>query len=296
MASKQTASGQLVRLRERGRRRAVELFAGVGGFRLGLEGADWKVVWTNQWEPSTRVQHASNCYVERFGPEGHVCDDISKLMDAVDRGEYALPEHDLLVGGFPCQDYSVARTLNQAAGLEGRKGVLWWAIQRALKRYQPRFIFLDNVDRLLKSPARQRGRDFAIILWSLSELGYRVEWRVVNAADYGFPQRRRRVRPSESGRTKVLTTRWAGWNRTASSPARCQSRLPPKFPASASTPHRSILHRDLVEVSDRFGLGEKVTPFGNAGVMWDRQGLDPPRRVGLPGPPHESGRHPPAGR
>ncbi len=109
-----------------------------------------------------------------------------------------VPDVDLLVGGFPCQDYSVAKTLRQAHGLVGKKGVLWWEIHRLLRlkleQKRPiRYLFLENVDRLIKSPTGQRGRDFAVMLASLADLGYEVEWRVVNAADYGFPQKRRRV-------------------------------------------------------------------------------------------------------
>lgn len=169
--------------------RVIELFAGVGGFRLGLEAASdrYKVVWSNQWEPSTKTQHASFIYSMRFGIANHSNSDIS-IVPTSD-----IPDHDLLVGGFPCQDYSVARTLNNAKGLEGKKGVLWWEIHRILADKQPRYVFLENVDRLIKSPASQRGRDFAIMLASLSDLGYVVEWRVVNAAEYGMPQRRRRV-------------------------------------------------------------------------------------------------------
>jgi DNA (cytosine-5)-methyltransferase 1 len=99
----------------------------------------------------------------------------------------------MVVGGFPCQDYSVARPLSQAGGIEGEKGVLWWSIYRFLKLKGPRYCLFENVDRLLKSPARQRGRDFAIILSCLDSLGYSAEWRVVNSAEYGFPQRRKRV-------------------------------------------------------------------------------------------------------
>lgn len=171
--------------------RVVELFAGVGGFRVGLEKASkrFKVIWSNQWEPSTKSQAASETYAKRFGSEGHSNLDIA-LVDSKD-----IPEHDLLVGGFPCQDYSVARTLNHSRGLEGKKGVLWWQIHRIIKEktIRPKFLLLENVDRLVKSPVRQRGRDFAIMLASLSDLGYIVEWRVINAADYGMPQRRRRV-------------------------------------------------------------------------------------------------------
>jgi len=164
----------------------AELFAGVGGFRIGLAKAGWKTVFSNQWEPSTKVQHASDVYVANFGEEGHSSEDIAK----VDR----IPKKfDLLVGGFPCQDYSVAKTLSHAKGLRGKKGVLWWEILRLVQLHKPRFIFLENVDRLLKSPSNQRGRDFAVMLRTLSDIGYIVEWRVVNAADYGFPQRRIRV-------------------------------------------------------------------------------------------------------
>ena len=176
--------------------KVAELFAGVGGFRIGLEGYGkkkldgFKTVWSNQWEPTTKMQHASNIYIQKFGKEGHSNKDIALVT------VNEIPEHDLLVGGFPCQDYSVARVLSQAEGLVGKKGVLWWQIHRIIKEKgekAPKFLFLENVDRLLKSPAKQRGRDFAVMLASLSDLGYIVEWRVVNAAEYGFPQRRKRV-------------------------------------------------------------------------------------------------------
>jgi DNA (cytosine-5)-methyltransferase 1 len=164
----------------------AELFAGVGGFRIGLARAGWKTVFSNQWEPSTKVQHASDVYVARFGEEGHSNEDISNVEN--------LPSKvDLLVGGFPCQDYSVAKTLNTSKGLQGKKGVLWWEILRLVQLRKPQFIFLENVDRLLKSPSTQRGRDFAIMLKTLGDEGYAIEWRVVNAAEYGFPQRRIRV-------------------------------------------------------------------------------------------------------
>lgn len=163
-----------------------ELFAGVGGFRLGLErGGKWKTVWANQWEPNKGKQHAFDCYVKHFRTGKAVNEDISKV-DA-----FSIPDHTLLVGGFPCQDYSVART--GAKGIEGKKGVLWWEIERIMEAKRPPFILLENVDRLLKSPAKQRGRDFGVLLGCFRDLDYSVEWRVVNAADYGFPQKRRRI-------------------------------------------------------------------------------------------------------
>lgn len=178
----------------------IELFAGVGGFRVGLneitldksgntiEKSNFKFVWANQWEPSTKTQDAFNCYVKHFGNlPSHSNTDIS-LVD-----KESIPNHTLLVGGFPCQDYSVARSLSQEKGIEGKKGVLWWQINDILKTKRPPFILLENVDRLLKSPSKQRGRDFGIMLRCLNDLGYGVEWRVINAAEYGFPQKRRRI-------------------------------------------------------------------------------------------------------
>ena len=170
--------------------KVVELFAGVGGFRLGLEKIGFDVVWSNQWEPSTKKQHASMVYEARFGEKNHSNEDIALVSSD------EIPDHDLLCGGFPCQDYSVATTLNNSKGLKGKKGVLWWSIFKILeekKNKRPKYLFLENVDRLLKSPSDQRGRDFAVMLASLDELDYVVEWRVINAADYGMPQRRRRV-------------------------------------------------------------------------------------------------------
>lgn len=178
--------------------KVVELFAGVGGFRLGLDAAsgtdaEFRTVWANQWEPSTAKQHAAEVYVARFGAEGFSNRNIEKVIEE----EFdTIPNHDILVGGFPCQDYSVASTLKNSHGLIGKKGVLFWSIYTILKRKgddAPNYLFLENVDRLLKSPAKQRGKDFAVMLAALSDLGYAIEWRVINAAEYGFPQRRRRV-------------------------------------------------------------------------------------------------------
>ncbi|WP_312471250.1 DNA (cytosine-5-)-methyltransferase [Neobacillus sp.] len=166
----------------------VELFAGVGGFRVGLErNGGFNIVWGNQWEPSKKVQYAFDCYAERFKGQGvHSNEDIANA-------KYNVPQHDLLVGGFPCQDYSVARSLANEKGIQGKKGVLFWEIIDIVNMRKPTFVLLENVDRLLKSPAKQRGRDFAIMLASFRNAGYFVEWRVINAADYGFAQKRRRV-------------------------------------------------------------------------------------------------------
>jgi DNA (cytosine-5)-methyltransferase 1 len=232
----------------------AELFAGVGGFRIGLAAAGWKTVFSNQWEPSTKVQHASNVYVHKFGAEGHSNEDISKI----DR----LPEKvDLLVGGFPCQDYSVAKSLNTSFGLSGKKGVLWWEILRLINKpkMKPRFIFLENVDRLLKSPSTQKGRDFAVMLKTLGMAGYEIEWRIVNSAEYGFPQRRIRVfivaRQKQPGkkdpRDVILKT----------------GILAQALPvANSDLEIREInLKLSPEEMSDTFNLGSDKSPFLSSG-------------------------------
>ena len=175
--------------------RVVELFAGVGGFRLGLEavarGKAFKVIWSNQYEPGSAKQWASRAYEYAFRNKKDSVHSNKLIEEAIASGE--VPKHDLLVGGFPCQDYSVAKPNNQSRGIEGKKGVLWWSIYQIAEKHKPEYLILENVDRLIKSPAKQRGRDFAIMLKCLAMLGYIVEWRVINAAEYGMPQRRRRV-------------------------------------------------------------------------------------------------------
>lgn len=188
--------------------KVIELFAGVGGFRLGLEGymgkspiskykekinqkIKFKVKYSNQWEPSTKIQHASLIYEKQFGKDGHFNTDMSELDSNT-----LCEKCDVLVGGFPCQDYSVANSLRTSKGLLGKKGVLWWQIERLLTELgnkKPPYIILENVDRLLKSPVSNRGRDFAVMLSSLNDLGYVVEWKIVNASEFGFGQKRKRV-------------------------------------------------------------------------------------------------------
>ena len=106
--------------------RVAELFAGVGGFRLGLEEKNFRFVFSNQWEPGETKQWASKIYEERFGSEGHSNEDIHKVRKEV-------TEHDLLVGGFPCQDYSVARTISGELGIKGEKGKLWTPIKQIIR-------------------------------------------------------------------------------------------------------------------------------------------------------------------
>lgn len=258
--------------------RISELFAGVGGFRIGFEDANrqlgedrFGVVWSNQWEPSTKVQHASDVYVRAFGPEGHSNEDIATV--AVED----IPETDLLVGGFPCQDYSVATTLQRSSGLVGKKGVLWWEIHRILrdKTPRPKFLMLENVDRLLKSPAQQRGRDFAVMLASLSDLGYAVEWRVINAADYGMPQRRRRVfilgylEGTEPHARATASNGDISWLST-------QGVFADAFPVmelAESDKSEFTIDGDLAEITQHFNVNGKNSPFLSSGLMVGRKVL-----------------------
>lgn len=255
--------------------RVVELFAGVGGFRVGFDRASkrFETVWFNQWEPgkSDNSQHAWRVYCKAFGedPEKARKRDTNTNIQKVDVN--SVPDHDLLVGGFPCQDYSVARVLSQAAGLIGKKGVLWWDIYRIIhdkKTRAPRYLMLENVDRLPKSPVSQRGRDFAVMLSSLSEQGYAVEWRVINAADYGMPQRRRRIyilgyrkNTQEFKSLKKDPIRWLTRDGI----------MPKAFPAILPS-HDGVEKVPLglaQDISDSFNKGGKDSPFLNAGVMID---------------------------
>lgn len=249
----------------------AELFAGAGGFRKGLEKASskstgFKVIWSNQWEPTTKVQYASDIYIKRFGSKNHSNQDIAEV--SIDD----IPDHDLLVGGFPCQDYSVARTLNQASGLKGKKGVLWWEIHRILEEKgesRPKYLILENVDRLLKSPAKQRGRDFAVMIASLNGLGYAVEWRVINAADYGMPQRRRRVfilayQEGTPAHASILAGSPLEWILSTGVIARafpvkeCVEGFPDNLPFG--------IEEDILEISDLFNVINDKTPFENSGI------------------------------
>jgi len=243
--------------------RVCELFAGVGGFRLGLETTEhFKVIWSNQWEPSTKTQHASLVYEARFGPNNHSNINIEEVPTD------EIPDHDVLVGGFPCQDYSVATTLNNSKGLLGKKGVLWWSIYRILKekKNKPQYLILENVDRLLKSPANQRGRDFAVMLKGLSDLGYATEWRVINAADYGFPQRRRRVFLVGFYKSSHIYKNIL--NHTPKEWLLKNGVLANAFPIAYHCDAFSKFHLngDFVTLSRGFNKGQKLSPFHNTGI------------------------------
>lgn len=240
-----------------------ELFAGVGGFRLGFDRLEsgWRTTWFSQWEPGAKTQWAHECYVHHFGDsedikgEFHTAEDIGEVV------KENIPDHSVLVGGFPCQDYSVAHTLASAKGIEGKKGVLWWQIRDTLIAKKAPFCILENVDRLLKSPAKQRGRDFGVILACFAELGYSVEWRVVNAAQYGAAQRRRRTfifayrNGTEYGKRMASIA--------AEDIIKKDGMMAKAFPISdIGILTDTTIQHDIVEVSDHFAFA-----FENAGYM-----------------------------
>ncbi len=283
-----------------------EMFAGVGGFRLGLEGPpskDWeteflkfeetgfKVVWSNQWEPGSSKQWASTIYTERFGEEGHDGDDLHNFTKSVE-ATLQIPQLDLLVGGFPCQDYSVARTKSGELGVHGEKGKLWKPIWQIIRRShadgtreRPKMVLLENVNRLLNSPANMRGLNFSIILKRLLSMGYDVEWRSINADDYGFPQQRSRVfilayRTSTHGvkkkhvapgifglkgrgRKNLKPMEWWLFGDSKMSHAKGWETGPfSNFPADFEILTEKSELPLIEELSDKTG------PFGNAGYAW----------------------------
>lgn len=264
-----------------------ELFAGVGGFRCGLNSIDtiedakkpekWNTVWFSQWEPGKTKQWAHDCYINRFGISIDLADEDTTNMDITQVEKKNIPDHNLLVGGFPCQDYSVARSLNGERGIEGKKGVLWWSIQEVIQVKKPPFILLENVDRLIKSPSKQRGRDFGIILACLRDEGYIVEWRVLNAAEYGYVQRRRRVfifayrkdttfansvvNLIENANEEEILERICG---IITNKGFFGQVFPVREITAKNLKHPVVLDEDLVEISDNFKY-----LFENTGIMID---------------------------
>ena len=249
-------------------KRVCELFAGVGGCRLGLDRlhSGWETVWFSQWEPGAKTQWAYDCYVQHFGDsedingELHNCEDISTVEKST------IPDHTLLVGGFPCQDYSVAHTLATSKGIEGKKGVLWWQIRDTIIAKQPPFCLLENVDRLLRSPSKQRGRDFGVMLASFAEQGYSVEWRVVNAAQYGAAQKRRRTFIFAYKENTVYHNRMVQFD--AEEIITKHGFMAQAFPISDHENFKmTVLPNDIVEVSDNFKFDFEKSGFMRNGEI-----------------------------
>lgn len=247
--------------------RYIELFAGVGGFHVGLDRADkdfFKCVMANQWEPGAKDQFAANIYRKRFPDDLLINDDVNNISGS----DY---EVDMLMGGFPCQDYSVARNKSKSFGIEGKKGVLWWQVIRLIweMKKKPTYLLFENVDRMIISPSKQRGRDFALIIQSLVNLGYDMEWRVINAADYGMPQKRKRIFlfAFQNGTFDVKSP--DSWLYKESVLAKAFPVKDDSEPGLWGLDGRK-LDSDLVNLSEHFNEGNaEQNPFENGGVVLD---------------------------
>lgn len=242
----------------------IELFAGVGGFRIGLQARpEFNFVWANQWEPGKKSQPAHSIYTKRFGANSCLNQDISTVSPS------NIPPFDLLTAGFPCQDYSVAKSLKYSSGLEGKKGVLWWNIHSIVSHHLPPYLLLENVDRLVSSPAKQKGRDFAIILKTLSDLGYFVEWRIINAADYGCPQKRKRIFIFAcNSKSLIFSNLISNYSEV--------SVLNNAFPVidnlSSANSSIDLTGQSLLDISDSFGKSAKLSPFKSSGMLFNSKG------------------------
>lgn len=265
----------------------IELFAGVGGFRLGLEGykksdskyyssltgysdeisnpSFFNTILSNQFEPSTKIQVASSIYTKQFGENGHYNLDINKLSveDILEcQQKFGKAKRPfMMVGGFPCQDYSVGTLLKNSKGLKGVKGVLWWEINRLLLELHaanktPKYLLFENVDRLLKSPVKSRGSDFATILYCLRKLGYTVEYQSVNAADLGFVQKRSRVFIlAYFGKPKGILRNALNVSKISSGD-------------TINIPDYKFTKSNISKIQNRF-KGLKTSPFLNGGILTD---------------------------
>ena len=259
------------------------MFDGVGGFIVGLENSSTEVfqtLYSNQYEPSRKIQDAYEVGLYRFPNMEHIGTDVA-LISNEKFEEMRKNGVDMIVGGFPCQDYSVARSKKNELGIEGKKGVLFWEIIRATEVIKPKYLILENVDRLLKAPSSQRGRDFAVMLAAFNELGYSVEWRVINAADYGRAQRRRRVfffvfRKDTKWGERLHTKYEAKFSEEATIEERLEQyknyifkdglfgrQFPVEGTAVKKRIHANQLVGDIAEVSETFNDGK----FWNSGIM-----------------------------
>ena len=155
--------------------KAVELFAGIGGFRLACNHLNIETIWANDRDPT-----AIKVYKSNFGKDSIVEGDIWNLIESV-------PNHDLLTGGFPCQPFSKA---GKKQGVQDYRGTLFEAIVKILSIQRPKYFVLENVSSLL---CLENGKNFQAILSALASLNYKIEWKVFNALEFGLPQNRERI-------------------------------------------------------------------------------------------------------
>lgn len=152
----------------------IDLFAGLGGFRIALESLGARCVYSNEWdEPVKKV------YSENFGdiPEG----DITQV------DEHTIPDHDILCAGFPCQAFSIS---GKQRGFEDSRGTLFFDVARIVKEKKPKIIFMENVKNFA---THDNGKTVDVVKGTMEELGYIFYQKVLNSVDYGVPQKRERI-------------------------------------------------------------------------------------------------------
>lgn len=152
----------------------IDLFAGLGGFRLALESLGARCVYSNEWDIP-----AQDIYYKNFGdiPEG----DITKV------DEKTIPDHDILCAGFPCQAFSIS---GKQRGFDDSRGTLFFDVARIVKEKKPKIVFMENVKNFA---THDGGKTLAIVKNTMEELGYTFNQRVLNSVDYGIPQKRERI-------------------------------------------------------------------------------------------------------
>ncbi len=152
----------------------IDLFAGIGGIRIPFDELGGDCVFSSEWDEKARETYLANFGVVPYG-------DITKIPAE------AIPEHDLLLAGFPCQAFSI---IGKQLGFADTRGTMFFEIERILRYHRTPYIMLENVKQLV---SHDKGRTFGVILERLRQLGYYVKWRVLNALDFGLPQKRERV-------------------------------------------------------------------------------------------------------
>ena len=154
--------------------KTIDLFAGIGGIRLGFEAYNCKNVFTSEWDKDAQVMYEAN-----FGEKPH--GDINLISPS------DIPNHDILLAGFPCQPFSIA---GKGLGFTDTRGTLFFNIEKILEVKKPRAFLLENVKRLT---THDHGKTFSVILDKLKALGYTVYYKVLNSLDFGLPQKRERI-------------------------------------------------------------------------------------------------------
>lgn len=152
----------------------IDLFAGIGGIRLGFERNGMQCVFSSEWDKAAQDTYEANFGERPFG-------DITSISES------DIPDHDILTGGFPCQPFSI---IGEGRGFSDTRGTLFFDIERILKAKRPRALMLENVKQLR---SHDKGRTLKVIIEHLENLGYKVEWQILNGLDYGVPQKRERI-------------------------------------------------------------------------------------------------------